>query len=121
MTAATDIREMIREHPDLRPVVLSGIDAVLAEHFAEVYGDDPERFVLECFDWGEGEGPTPYQRNILAAFRDHRRVAVRSPHASGKTAAASWLVLHFALTQVETRRLDSLRPHRRTGMRKRNA
>jgi len=85
---------------------MARVDARLKEERAnrepslvEAYNDDPERFVLECFDWGEGEGPTPYQRNILAAFRDHRRVAVRSPHASGKTAAASWLVLHFALTR----------------------
>jgi hypothetical protein len=63
------------------------------------YRDDPARFVLDCFEWDEGEGPTPYQSEILRELSARRRVAVRSPHGSGKTAAAAWLTLWFALTR----------------------
>jgi len=63
------------------------------------YRNSPDRFVLECFEWGEGEGPTLYQREILREIVERRRVAVRSPHGSGKTALAAWIVLWFALTR----------------------
>ena len=66
---------------------------------AREYGDDAERFVLECINWRRGEGPTAYQRRTLREIPKRRRIAVRSPHGSGKTALAAWLVLWFALTR----------------------
>ena len=63
------------------------------------YRDNPARFVLECFEWGEGEGPTPYQLQALEEFPRRRRIALRGPHGLGKTALAAWIVLWFALTR----------------------
>jgi len=73
--------------------------AQAAEASFACYRNSPDRFVLECFEWGEGEGPTPYQREILREIVRRRRVAVRSPHGSGKTALAAWIALWFALTR----------------------
>ncbi len=39
------------------------------------------------------------EREILREIVERRRVAVRSPHGSGKTALAAWVVLWFALTR----------------------
>lgn len=66
---------------------------------ARLYGDDPARFVLDCIQWGEGEGPTSYQREVLEQLKTSRRVTIRSPHSAGKTALASWIVVWFALTR----------------------
>ena len=63
------------------------------------YRDRPDLFVAECIAWRPGQGPTPYQREILSYFPKHRRVAVRGPHGLGKTALAAWLILWFALTR----------------------
>lgn len=62
------------------------------------YADDPEKFVLDCFRWAEGEGPSAYQRELLRAITSHRRISVRGPHGLGKTAFAAWVILWFALT-----------------------
>lgn len=37
--------------------------------------------------------PAPYQEDILSAFIEHGRVAVRGPHGLGKTAISAWIVL----------------------------
>ena len=37
--------------------------------------------------------PVDYQKEILDTLMEHKRIAVRSPHAAGKTALASWAVL----------------------------
>ncbi len=63
------------------------------------YRDSPALFVTECIDWAPGEGPTGYQVEVLEQLPLRRRVAVRSPHGSGKTALAAWVVLWFALTR----------------------
>jgi hypothetical protein len=63
------------------------------------YHDRPDAFVLECFRWPEGRGPTPYQLHNLRAIPEHKRVAVRGPHGLGKTAENAWVVLWFALTR----------------------
>jgi len=63
--------------------------------------DDPVRFVLECFEWREDEGPTPYQLEVLRELPERKRVALRGPHGLGKTALAAWVVLWFALTRDE--------------------
>ncbi len=57
-------------------------------------------WVHDCIDWGEGEGPTPYQLNVLRKLdAGRRRVALRCPHDAGKTALAALVTLHFALTR----------------------
>jgi hypothetical protein len=66
--------------------------------FAE-YNDSPARFVLECFEWQAGEGPTPYQLEVLRQLPQRRRLALRGPHSLGKTALAAWIVVWFALTR----------------------
>ena len=63
------------------------------------YRDDPARFVIECFRWPEGEGPTDFQLELLRELPRRRRMAVRGPHGLGKTALACWLVLWFAVTR----------------------
>ena len=63
------------------------------------YSNDPAGFVSECIDWGEGGGPTPYQLEVLGEIPAQRRLAIRSPHGSGKTALAACVVLWFALTR----------------------
>lgn len=50
----------------------------------------------------EGDGPTDYQLELLAALVLSRRVAVRGPHGLGKTTLAAWLILWFALTRDKT-------------------
>lgn len=75
---------------------------------------DPLRFVVMSFPWGEGEladhaGPDAWQRDILAQVRDGMgltealRVAVASGHGIGKSALVSWLILWAISTSVDTR------------------
>ena len=99
MTAPPDILEVVRGRPEAIDALLGGIDVLLAKDFAVIYGEHPDRFVLECFEWAEGEGPTPYQLEVLKELPTRRRAAIRSPHGSGKTALAAWVVLWFALTR----------------------
>lgn len=66
--------------------------------FQKQYKHDPLEFVHDCIDF-DGDGPTPYQDEILAGFVEHKRVAVRGPHGMGKTALASWIVLWAVLTE----------------------
>jgi hypothetical protein len=73
--------------------------AQVAQARLERYRHDPALFVSECIAWKPGEGPTPYQAEILSALPQHRRVSVRGPHALGKTALAAWLILWFAITR----------------------
>lgn len=64
----------------------------------KVYRRDPVAFVHDLFEWKPGEGPAAYQEEILAESVRRKRIAIRGPHGLGKSAVASWLVLHFALT-----------------------
>ncbi len=65
--------------------------------FKARYRNDPAGFVADCFTWKDGECPTAYQREILSALSEHRRVAVRGPHGLGKSALAAWVILWLAL------------------------
>jgi len=67
--------------------------------FQRRYYYDLPGFVLDCFYWPKGEGPALYQANILSSLFENRRTCVRGPHGLGKTALASWAILHFALTR----------------------
>jgi hypothetical protein len=65
----------------------------------QAYLHYPAAFVMDCFEWRENEGPAVYQLEILSEFPRHKRVAVRGPHALGKTALAAFVTLWFALTR----------------------
>lgn len=67
--------------------------------FKTKYRNDPCAFVLECISWKQGQGPTPYQLEIMQALVDRKRVSARGPHGLGKTTCASWIVWWFALTR----------------------
>lgn len=69
--------------------------------FGMKYWNDPAGFVLDCILWdkGKGEGPTPYQIEIMQAMVDNRRISVRGPHGLGKSGLASWIILWFSLTR----------------------
>lgn len=81
--------------------------------------NDPLRFVLQCFPWGEpGElakhkGPRKWQVDILTAMGAALRaggstgeaiqIAVASGHGIGKTALVSWVVYWAVATREDTR------------------
>jgi hypothetical protein len=66
---------------------------------ATVYRDDPVAWVHDMIAWKDGEGPAPYQDEIMAELPRRQRVAVRGPHGLGKTALESWVLLWYALTR----------------------
>ncbi|MEU5834489.1 hypothetical protein ABZ820_12565 [Streptomyces diacarni] len=63
------------------------------------YMRDPVGWARDCVDWGDGDGLTPYQNDVLGALPRHKRVAVRGPHGLGKTGMAAITVLWFASTR----------------------
>ena len=67
--------------------------------FQRTYVHDPVAFVHDCFRWRDGQGPTPYQEEILSHLVESKRVAARGPHGLGKTASAAWSLLWFSLTR----------------------
>ena len=81
--------------------------------------NDPEKFVLFAFPWGERgtplerhKGPRAWQRQVLRDIRDHiagnasvdiykvLRMAVASGRGIGKSALESWLVLWMLTTRI---------------------
>lgn len=91
------------EPPD--PVALAADDWAPVDEGIGAYWSRPDLFVLECFEWPEGQAPTDYQLSNMRAVVEHKRVAVRGPHGLGKTAENAWMVLWFALTR-EAREAD---------------
>lgn len=67
--------------------------------FRETYWDDPVGFMRDCIIWREGEGPTPYQNDILFSLVKHKRVNVRSLHGAGKSMISAVTIIWFALTR----------------------
>lgn len=67
--------------------------------FQTRYFSDLAGFVSDCLEWESGEGPTPYQGEIMTEIASRQRVSVRGPHGLGKTAMMAWIVLWFALTR----------------------
>jgi hypothetical protein len=63
------------------------------------YYDDPVGFAYDCINWGDGDGLTFYQEEILGALPERKREAVRGPHGLGKSAESAIAVLWFALTR----------------------
>lgn len=68
---------------------------------ARRYLNDPVGWVRRYIKWGDDEGLTPYQEEIVAHLPIKKRVAVRGPHGLGKTGLASIVVLWFALTREQ--------------------
>lgn len=69
--------------------------------FIRQYARDPVAFVHDFIVFtlpAPNDRPTEYQDRILDALIEYNRVAVRGPHALGKTALAAWLVLWGVLT-----------------------
>lgn len=64
----------------------------------DVFYNDPVGFARECINWGARE-LTVYQADVLQKLQDHRRVAVRAPHGTGKSAMSAITVLWFAITR----------------------
>ena len=81
--------------------------------------NDPEKFVLFAFPWGEAgtplaryKGPRAWQRKVLRDIRDHiagnqdvdlykvLRMATASGRGIGKSALVSWLVLWMLTTRI---------------------
>lgn len=92
---------LVREEAKWRGLTLPELPQATTparEAFRKRYKNDPVRFVRECIVF-DGGGPTDYQIEILEKIIAHGRVAVRSPHGTGKTALAAWLTLWFALTR----------------------
>lgn len=63
------------------------------------YYDDPLGFLDDCIDWRGGNGPTTYQRDIIAGIPQDKRVSVRGPHGLGKSSISAWTILWFGLTR----------------------
>jgi len=63
------------------------------------YYDDPVGFAHDCINWGDGDGLTFYQEEILGALPGLKREAVRGPHGCAKSTTAAIAVLWFALTR----------------------
>lgn len=71
----------------------------LEGEFRQAYRNRPDAFALECIEWPEGQGPTPYQLSILFQLPLKKRLAVRGLHGIGKTTIAAILILWFSLTR----------------------
>jgi hypothetical protein len=73
--------------------------AARIKHGIARYYDDPVGFAHDCIDWGDSEGLTEYQEEVLDSIPRRKRVAVRGPHGLGKTGIAAIAVHWFALTR----------------------
>ena len=69
------------------------------DEFKTRYWLRPDLFVLECIRWETGQGPTPYQLELLRDLPIKKRVCARGPHGLGKTTWNAWLILWFSLTR----------------------
>ena len=91
----------------------------MARLWAPVLSNDPEKFVLFAFPWGERgtplerhTGPRSWQRKVLREIADHIkqnngkldynvfRKAVASGRGIGKSALVSWIVLWMLTTRI---------------------
>lgn len=88
------------------------IDTALADEILSMY-DDPLRFVLFAFDWGNGDlgdwpGPDEWQTEFLRKAREAIRgrkpgdvikMATKTGRGPGKTAVEAWLILWLMSTR----------------------
>jgi hypothetical protein len=90
----------IQAHPDrLRYLLDLQRRAARIKSGVARYYDDPAAFASDCINWGDGDGLTFYQEEILAALPEQKREAVRGPHGLGKSSLSAIAVLWFALTR----------------------
>jgi hypothetical protein len=99
-------------------MAMSSPEADLIEEIARC-SNDPLRFVLFAFPWGEGElaehdGPDEWQRSTLTEIGEALeagridvaqaiQIAIASGHGIGKSALVSWLILWAIATFEDTR------------------
>ncbi len=69
------------------------------DSFKKTYRDHFDWFIHDCINWPDGQGPTPYQTEIAAEMSIRPRVAVRSPHAGGKTTLSAWAIWWLMTTR----------------------
>jgi phage terminase large subunit len=91
--------------PDQIPDVQEQIDPnVFWATIREAYRDDPVAFVVDVL----GAQPQPWQLELLEQVGSgEKRLSVVSGHNVGKTAAASWTVIHHAITQYPQKTIVS--------------
>ena len=93
--------------------------SLMASLWAPALKDDPLKFVLHHFPWGQKNtplenftGPRKWQREVLRELGDHIkqnngkidyetfRMAVSSGRGIGKSALVSWLVIWMLTTRI---------------------
>lgn len=84
---------------DRRAAQLGIIKVDKYKQFQQTYFYDFAGFGMDCIKWGNGEGLTPYQLEIVSGVTKYGRYSVRGLHGLGKTALAAIVVLAFALTR----------------------
>lgn len=102
LSARCDVTTATEDGDDIWAVFLAalpGSPTADPETTAARWLNDPLGFAENAISWPVGRGLTDYQREILAAIPDQRRVSVRGPHGLGKTALAAITVLWFALSR----------------------
>ena len=57
--------------------------------------EDPVAFVRECL----GAEPDGWQSEVLAAFTNHQRIALKACKGPGKSTVLAWLIWNFLLTR----------------------
>ncbi len=57
--------------------------------------DDPVAFVRECL----GAEPDAWQVDVLNAFREHQRIALKACKGPGKSTVLAWIAWNFLLTR----------------------
>jgi hypothetical protein len=63
----------------------------------KAWREDPVRFVRECF----GAEPDNWQADILMAFRDNKRLAMKAAKGCGKSTVLSWCAWNFLATRLK--------------------
>jgi hypothetical protein len=82
--------------------LIAGVAGSLTDRAASKrleWHDDPVGFCRDCIDWPPNTRLEDYQGDILAAVAQSKRVAVRSPHGTGKTTTEALVLLWFAVTR----------------------
>ena len=63
--------------------------------FVKRYRNDPVDFVEQVLN----QSPDPWQKEFLNAVASgERKISIRSGHGTGKSTAASWVMLHYLIT-----------------------
>ena len=68
---------------------------IAAREVLKAWKDDPRRFVRQVLR----VTPDPWQDEVLAAFPNHQRIAMKACKGPGKTAVEAWLAWNFLATR----------------------